>query len=69
MGQHKYEHINIGMNSRLDSVQAAILIEKLKLLEEEIIKRNKVAEYYDENINCIKNNLVLPEISSCKSFA
>ena len=69
MGEHKYEHVNIGMNSRLDSVQAAILIEKLKLLEEEIIKRNEIAEYYNKNINCIKNNLVLPEISSNKSFA
>jgi dTDP-4-amino-4,6-dideoxygalactose transaminase len=42
----KYMNLRIGMNSRLDSIQAAILIEKLKLFPEEIALRNAVADRY-----------------------
>mgnify|MGYP003329390585 CR=1 FL=1 len=31
-GSHKYENIRVGVNSRLDTIQAAVLIEKLKIL-------------------------------------
>ena len=47
-GSHKYEHIRIGMNSRMDTIQAAILIEKLKIFPDELIKRDKVASRYTE---------------------
>ena len=47
-GSDRYEHIHIGMNSRLDTIQAAILIEKLKIFPEEIDLRNKVARRYNE---------------------
>ncbi len=67
MGRHKYEHINIGMNSRLDTIQAAILINKLTLLEEEIIKRNEVAEYYNELLK--DSDLILPSLCKDKSYA
>jgi dTDP-4-amino-4,6-dideoxygalactose transaminase len=46
-GSDRYEHIHIGMNSRLDTIQAAILIEKLKIFEDEIDKRNRVAKRYN----------------------
>ncbi|HET9160991.1 MAG TPA: DegT/DnrJ/EryC1/StrS aminotransferase family protein [Caulobacteraceae bacterium] len=42
----KYMNLRIGMNSRLDSIQAAILIEKLKLFAEEIVLRNQIADRY-----------------------
>jgi UDP-2-acetamido-2-deoxy-ribo-hexuluronate aminotransferase len=42
----RYHHIRVGVNSRLDTVQAAILLPKLGLLEEEIQLRNQVAENY-----------------------
>tara|TARA_B100000989_G_scaffold229542_1_gene176435 strand:+ start:6768 stop:7865 length:1098 start_codon:yes stop_codon:yes gene_type:complete len=42
----KYEHIRLGVNSRLDTIQAAILLEKLKIFDEEIILRNNIAERY-----------------------
>src|SRR5580698_6477569 len=47
-GSDRYEHVHIGMNSRLDTIQAAILIEKLKIFDEEIEKRNVVARRYTD---------------------
>jgi dTDP-4-amino-4,6-dideoxygalactose transaminase len=47
-GSDRYEHVHIGMNSRLDTIQAAILIEKLKIFEDEIEKRNAVAKRYND---------------------
>jgi len=44
----RYYHDMIGVNSRLDSIQAAILDIKLKHLDEYAGKRNKAAEYYDK---------------------
>lgn len=46
-GQEKrYYHVRIGVNSRLDTLQAAILLPKLAILDEEIAARQKVAEAY-----------------------
>ena len=42
-GSQKYDNVRIGFNSRLDTIQAAILIEKLKLFPDEVKQRNKVA--------------------------
>lgn len=47
-GSHKYENVNIGMNSRLDTIQAAILIEKLKIFRKELIARDQVASLYHD---------------------
>jgi dTDP-4-amino-4,6-dideoxygalactose transaminase len=47
-GTEKYENVRIGVNSRLDTIQAAILIEKLKIFPEEIGLREKVARRYNE---------------------
>lgn len=44
----KYHHDSIGINSRLDTLQAAVLNVKLKYLNEYTRKRNDVARYYDE---------------------
>ena len=38
-GSDRYEHVRIGLNSRLDTIQAAILIEKLKIFGDEIEMR------------------------------
>ncbi|HXC56360.1 MAG TPA: DegT/DnrJ/EryC1/StrS aminotransferase family protein [Rhizomicrobium sp.] len=45
-GSDKYENIRIGMNSRLDTIQAAILLEKMKIFPDEIEKREAVAQRY-----------------------
>lgn len=47
-GADKYDNIRIGMNSRLDTIQAAILIEKLKIFPEELIKRDSIAKQYND---------------------
>ncbi len=67
MGNHKYEHINVGMNSRLDTIQAAILKEKINLLDQEITKRNKIANEYNKKLS--DSDFVLPFLSEDESFA
>ena len=49
-GADRYENVRIGMNSRLDTIQAAILIEKLKIFPDEIEQREAVARRYDEGL-------------------
>jgi dTDP-4-amino-4,6-dideoxygalactose transaminase len=61
-GTHRYEHVAVGLNSRLDTIQAAILIEKLKIFDEEIEKRNEVARRYNQGFagsNSIKPPYVI----------
>ena len=45
-GSDKYDNVRLGLTGRLDTIQAAVLIEKLKIFEDEIAARNKVAERY-----------------------
>jgi dTDP-4-amino-4,6-dideoxygalactose transaminase len=46
-GTDKYDNVRIGINGRLDTIQAAILIEKLKILGDEVVKRNAIAQRYN----------------------
>jgi len=46
-GADKYDNVNIGINGRLDTLQAAVLLEKLRIFPDEIEKRNQVAERYN----------------------
>ncbi|MCX2716237.1 DegT/DnrJ/EryC1/StrS family aminotransferase [Helicobacter sp. MIT 21-1697] len=58
-GQTKrYEHSFIGLNARLDALQAAILNVKIKYLDSEIAKRQEIARIYDENLR----NVIIPFI-------
>lgn len=59
-GVDKYENIRVGLNGRLDTLQAAILLEKLAIFPKEVIQRNKVAEYYSQNIS---NQFVKPIVN------
>lgn len=45
-GGHQYDNVRIGMNSRLDTMQAAILIPKLEIFADEIAARDRVASHY-----------------------
>ena len=51
----KYVHKFIGVNSRLDTIQAAVLNIKLKHLDEYSIARNKAADYYDNLLSNVEN--------------
>lgn len=46
----RYNYLEVGVNSRLDTIQAAILIEKHKIFEDEISMRNFVANSYEDNL-------------------
>ena len=46
----RYHHVRVGVNSRLDTLQAAILLPKLEIFEEEIALRQQVAAWYDSGL-------------------
>ncbi len=50
-GADKYDNVRIGMTGRLDTLQAAILIEKLAIFADEIVARNRVAAAYDDGLS------------------
>jgi dTDP-4-amino-4,6-dideoxygalactose transaminase len=49
-GSDKYDNVRLGLTGRLDTMQAAILIEKLKIFEDEIAARNRVAARYAQGL-------------------
>jgi len=58
-GEEKYDNVRIGLNSRLDTLQAAILIEKLKIFPEEFKLRQKVAKSY---YSSLPDHIELPKV-------
>lgn len=58
-GSEKYDNVRIGMNSRLDTLQAAILLEKLSVYADEITVRNAIAERYNAALH---NRFVTPHV-------
>lgn len=47
-GTDKYDNVRIGLNARLDTMQAAVLLEKLAVFEDEIAARNRIAARYND---------------------
>jgi dTDP-4-amino-4,6-dideoxygalactose transaminase len=60
-GSDKYDNVRLGLTGRLDTMQAAILIEKLKIFEDEIVARNKVADRYAQGLG---NVVSVPRLAS-----
>ncbi len=59
-GEDRYNNVRIGLNSRLDTIQAAVLLEKFAIFPEEIELRNKAAEYYSKGL---RGPVYVPELS------
>ena len=49
-GKDKYDNVRIGLNSRLDTIQAAILLEKLAIFDDELVLKQKLADTYSEQL-------------------
>ncbi|MGX9426447.1 MULTISPECIES: DegT/DnrJ/EryC1/StrS family aminotransferase [Bradyrhizobium] len=65
-GSDKYDNVRLGMTGRLDTMQAAVLLEKLKIFEEEIAARNEVAERYARGLG---NVVTVPRLAAgCSSI-
>jgi dTDP-4-amino-4,6-dideoxygalactose transaminase len=60
-GADKYDNIRLGLTGRLDTMQAAILIEKLKIFEDEIAARNRVADRF---ARALGNIVTVPRLAS-----
>lgn len=58
-GEDRYDNVRIGMNGRLDSLQAGVLIEKLAIFPDEIDARNRIATRYSDGCS---NVLVTPHV-------
>jgi dTDP-4-amino-4,6-dideoxygalactose transaminase len=65
-GSDRYDNVRLGLTARLDTIQAAILIEKLKIFEDEIAARNRVAERYARGLG---NLVTVPRLApGCSSI-
>ncbi len=66
-GADAYEHARVGLNSRLDTIQAAVLIEKLKIFPDEIAARQKIADGYNRDLGQHDSIRVPQMISGARS--
>lgn len=61
-GSFKYENVRVGVNSRLDTIQAAVLLPKLEAFEQyELKERNRFASLYTEKLKDIVKTPIVPE--------
>lgn len=58
-GEDRMTHVRIGMNGRLDTMQAAILLEKLSIFDDELEARNRIARRYNE---ALKDTVDVPTV-------
>jgi dTDP-4-amino-4,6-dideoxygalactose transaminase len=64
-GSHKYENVRVGTNARLDTIQAAVLLEKLDVFDDELERRQEVARGYAEGLaGMVTVPVVAPEARS-----
>ena len=60
----KYKYDSVGVNGRLDTIQAGIILVKLKIFKKEIYLRNKVAKVYNELIDKYKKSITAPFVEN-----
>jgi dTDP-4-amino-4,6-dideoxygalactose transaminase len=61
MGSDRYDNVRLGLTGRLDTIQAAVLIEKLAIFPDEIDARNRVARRYSQQLADVVTVPVVPE--------
>lgn len=60
-GSDKYDNVRLGLTARLDTIQAAVLLEKLKIFRDEIAARNTVAARYNAALKDLATVPVVPD--------
>jgi dTDP-4-amino-4,6-dideoxygalactose transaminase len=60
-GSDKYDNVRLGLTARLDTIQAAVLIEKLKIFRDEIETRNRVAARYNQALKDVATVPMVPD--------
>jgi dTDP-4-amino-4,6-dideoxygalactose transaminase len=60
-GADKYDNVRLGLTARLDTIQAAVLIEKLKIFRDEIATRNEVAARYNQGLKDVATVPAVPD--------
>jgi dTDP-4-amino-4,6-dideoxygalactose transaminase len=61
----KYDNVRVGANTRLDTLQAVVLLEKLKIFEDELMARSRVAERYAAGLGAAVRTPAVPPGNSC----
>tara|TARA_R110000850_G_scaffold1592_1_gene8769 strand:+ start:10678 stop:11772 length:1095 start_codon:yes stop_codon:yes gene_type:complete len=67
--EERYYHVRVGVNSRLDTIQAAILLPKLAILDDEIATRQRLADFYTAKLE--SEGLATPHVleDHCSAWA
>lgn len=68
-GTHKYDNTRIGINGRLDTLQAAILLQKLTVFADELVARDAVARRYADGLAPVADRVALPRVPDGVSSA
>ncbi|MDU9410472.1 DegT/DnrJ/EryC1/StrS family aminotransferase [Pseudomonas sp. zfem001] len=63
----RYHHVRVGVNSRLDTLQAAVLLPKLEVFESELTQRQRVAGMYAETLQAL--SIAVPFVEAHNSSA
>lgn len=63
-GGHKYDNVRIGINGRMDTMQAAVVLEKLTIFDEEIELRDEVAARYSK---ALAGKYIVPQVKDDRS--
>ncbi len=63
-GTDKYENVRVGLNARMDTLQAAVLLSKFEIFEDELNSRQRVAKFYHELLEPLGDTLRLPSFPS-----
>ena len=67
MGEDRYENVRLGINGRIDSIQAAVLLAKFDIFPEELVKRQEVADRYEKLLADVEDFVTPVVAEECTS--